>query len=277
MSETIPISKPITSQNNAILSQSDVPIKSSFPTEFIDLPSEGHFYPTGSPLSSGRIELKYMTAKEEDILTSQNLIKKGVVLDELLKALIVTPGIQLDDILTTDKNAIFIAARRLAYGDKYPAKITCRKCEAENETEVDLSTLKDREFDFSKYTKGENGFTFVLPVSGKSVYYKILTHKDEQSIDGELKGLAKINKGTTAPEMTTRLKYLIVSVEGESDRGKIKSFVDSLAARDSIAFRKHVRENTPGIDMDIDFKCSHCEHTERMGLPMGVDFFWPSA
>ena len=172
-----------------------------FPTEYIDLPSEGHFYPLSSPLSSGRIQLKYMTAKEEDILTSQNLIKKGVVLDELLKALIVTPGLKLDDILVIDKNAIFVAARRLAYGDKYPVKIICPKCEAENSVEVDLSTLKPKEFDFSKYTKGENAFNFELPLSKKTVSYKLLTHKDETDIDAELKGLAKLSK-TNAPAIS---------------------------------------------------------------------------
>jgi hypothetical protein len=277
MSETIPITKPTAPQKSAFLAPSDIPVKQDFPTEVIDIPSEGYFYPVGSPLSSGRIELKYMTAKEEDILTSQNLIKKGIVLDELLKALIVTPGVQLEDLLISDKNAIFIAARRLAYGDKYPAKITCPKCEAENNVEIDLSTLKNREFDFSKYTKGENAFTFDLPASKKSVVYRLLTHRDEQAIDAELKALAKVNKTGSSPEMTTRLKYMIVGVDGETDRGKIKVFVDNLPSRDSVAFRKHVRDNTPDIDMNFDFKCAHCEHTERMGLPMGVDFFWPSS
>ena len=277
MSDTIPITKPVAPQKSAFTAPSDVPVKQDFPTEQIDLPSEGHFYPVGSPLSSGRIELKYMTAREEDILTSQNLIKKGVVLDELLKALIVTQGVELPDLLIGDKNAIFIASRRLAYGDKYPAKVTCPKCEKENESEIDLAQLKSREFDFSQFTKGENVFTFALPYSKKSITYKLLTHKDEQNIDSELKGLAKLNKVGSSPEMTTRLKYMIVSVEGETDRGKIKTFVDNLPSRDSVAFRKHVRDNTPDIDMNFNFKCAHCEHEERMGLPLGVDFFWPSS
>ena len=275
--ETIPITKPVAPLKSAFVTPTDVPAKQDFPTEFIDLPSEGHFYPVESPLSTGRIELKYMTAKEEDILTSQNLIKKGIVLDELLKALIVTPGVALEDLLIGDKNAVFIAARRLAYGDKYPAKVTCPKCEKENEVEIDLSLLKGRDFDFSKYTKGENAFTFTLPTAKKTIGYKLLTHKDEQAIDAELKGLAKLSKAVSSPEMTTRLKYMIVSVDGDADRGKIKSFVDNMPSRDSVVFRKHVRDNTPDIDMNFNFKCSHCEHEERMGLPLGVDFFWPSS
>lgn len=247
-----------------------------FPTEIIDLPSEGHFYPKTSPLASGRIELKYMTAREEDILTSQNLIKKGVVLDELLKALIVTPGVQLDEILICDKNAIFVAARRLAYGDNYDAKVTCPKCGEENAVKIDLSALKVKSFDFSKYTRGENQFLYTLPVSGKIVAYRLLSHKDEQEIDQELKGLQKLSKNSS-PEMTTRLKYMILSVDGNSERGVVKKFVDNMLAKDSIALRKQVKETTPELDMTFDFTCGSCGHNERMALPLGVDFFWPSS
>ena len=261
---TIPVSKPVAA-----------PVAKEFPTEFIDLPSEGHFYSSTSPLSSGRIELKYMTAREEDILTSQNLIKKGIVLDELLKALIVTHDVKLEDLLIGDKNAIFIAARRLAYGDTYQAKVTCPKCAAENNVNINLAEIKSKEFDFAQRLKGENRFSYALPVTKKTVVYKLLTHKDEQDIDAELKALAKINKGTS-PEMTTRLKYMILSVDGNEDRGAVKKFVDNLPAKDSIALRKYVRENTPDLDMTIDFTCVSCGHNERMALPLGVDFFWPS-
>jgi hypothetical protein len=274
---TIPVTKQNTQSPAApqVAYTAQAEQKFDFPTEYIDLPSEGHFYPTSSPLSSGRIQLKYMTAREEDILTNQNLIKKGVVLDELLKALIVTPNVKLDDILIGDKNAIFVAARRLAYGDEYPAKITCPKCGEENEIKINLADLKSKEFDFSKYTKGENAFSFELPVSKKTVVYRLLTHKDEGDIDAELKGLAKISK-TNAPEMTTRLKYSIVSVDGSNDRGAVKKFVDNMLAKDSISLRKHIRENTPDLDMTFDFTCSACGHNERMAMPLGVDFFWPS-
>ena len=275
---TIPVTKQNTQPPAAapqVAPPAQVEQKLDFPVEYIDLPSEGHFYPLSSPLSSGRIQLKYMTAREEDILTNQNLIKKGVVLDELLKALIVTPNVKLDDILVGDKNAIFIAARRLAYGDEYPAKITCPKCGEENEVKINLGELKSKEFDFSKYTKGENAFSFQLPISKKTVVYRLLTHKDEGDIDAELKGLAKISKANT-PEMTTRLKYSIVSVDGNSDRGVVKKFVDNMLAKDSMALRRYIRENTPDMDMTFDFTCSACGHNERMAMPLGVDFFWPT-
>ena len=268
---------PITRSPSAQAAPSDVPAKQTFPTEYIDLPSRGHFYPESSPLASGRVELKFMTAKEEDILTSQNLIKKGVVLDELLKALIVNPAIKLEDILIGDKNAIFIAARRLAYGDKYPAKIKCQECGEESEIQINLAELKSKEFDFTKSPKGSNQFDYQLPTSKKNVVYKLLTHKDETDIDAELKAIAKLSKGGSTPEMTTRLKYLIVSIDGNTDRGFIKKFVDTeLRAIDSVELRKHIRGNNPDMDMSFDFVCPKCGATARMAMPLGVDFFWPS-
>jgi hypothetical protein len=275
---SIPISRPQSAQQAAFIPASDVPAKQTFPTEFIDLPSRGHFYPEGSALASGRVELKFMTAKEEDILTSQNLIKKGIVLDELLKALIVNPAIKLDDILIGDKNAIFVAARRLAYGDKYPAKITCKDCGEESEVQINLGVLDAKPFDFEKAPKGKNEFDFQLPTSKKNVVYRLLTHKDEADIDAELKIVAKkVGGNGSSPEMTTRLKYLIVSIDGNADRNFIKKFVDTeLRAIDSVELRKHIRGNNPDMDMNFDFTCPKCSATARMAMPLGVDFFWPA-
>lgn len=269
--KSIPISRPPTV---AALTQTDEPTKRTFPTELIDLPSQGYFYSSDNPLSSGRIELKYMTAKEEDILTSQNLIKKGVVLDELLKALIINPAIKLEDILIGDKNAIFIAARRLAYGDKYPAKIKCQSCAVESDVQINLAELHTKEFDFSKLKKGSNSFSFTLPRSKKEVVYKLLTHIDEKRIAEELKAISKLSGAS--PEMTTRLKYMLVSIDGNTDRSVIKEFVDNeLSSFDSLELRKHIRGNNPDMDMNFDFSCPSCAETARMQLPLAVDFFWP--
>lgn len=272
MSEQIPITR----SNISLPPATDESQRRSYPTEFIDLPSEGYFYSEGNPLHSGRVEMKFMTAKEEDILTSQNLIKKGIALNELMKSLIVNPDVKLDDFILGDQNAIFLAARRLAYGDRYKVTIKCPKCEAESHVEVDLSKMKARPFDFSKHTKGNNNFQLTLSVSKKTITYKLLTVKDDADIDAELKALAKMSKGA-APEITTRLKYMITSVDGQTDRTLIKNFVDNMPARDSLEFRRHVRENTPDIDISFEFTCPECGHTERMAMPMGVDFFWPDS
>lgn len=279
MADSIPMpsSQPSTPKASTQV-PTDQPQKEKFAGEVIDLPSEGFFYPQESPLASGRIEIKYMTAKEEDILSSQNLIKKGIVLDELLKALILTEGVKLDDLLLTDKNAVFVAARRLAYGDNYKAtKITCPSCGQDSEMDINLSEIKTKPFDFSKYQRGVNVFEFVLPASKKTITYKLLTNGNNKDIETEIQKVEKIFKtGTALPEITTRLKYMILSVDGNTDVGAIRKFVDGMLSRDSMALRKHIRENTPELDMTVEFKCPHCGHTERIALPLGVDFFWPS-
>jgi len=269
-----------TSQANPVFTQqSDQARKFEYPSEVVDLPSQGWFYDPSSPLASGKIEIKYMTAKEEDILTSQNLIKKGVVLDKLLEALIVTPGVKLDEILVGDKNAIFVAARILAYGKDYKIKFKDPSNNEDVEDTIDLSLIEPKEFDFDKFERGRNLFSFEFPFSKKTVHWSLLTHNDEQNIENELKALKKFtkNKNETA-EVTTRLKYVIKSIDGEEDRAKIKSFVDrELLARDSLAFREFIKENTPDLDMTFNFESEDTGYEERMTIPLGVDFFYPSS
>lgn len=252
--------------------------KTKYPTEIVDLPSRGWFYPEGHPLSSGKIELKMMTAKEEDILTSQNLIKKGVVLQKLVESLIVNKKIKLDDILLCDMNGIFVAIRRLAYGDQYgPLKIKCPSCGDETELTVDLSTIKSKPFSFEEYPKHQNLFTFTLPYSNKVVTYKILTQKEDDAVDSEVKSLNKISKERST-EVTTRLKHLIQSVNGDDDKMAIRKFVENeLVSRDTLALRKYVREHVPDVDLAFPFTCSNCGHEERMDVPLTVQFFWPSS
>lgn len=259
--------------------QNKVVEKPKYPSESIGLPSEGYFYNSNSPLRTGLVDVKYMTAKEEDILTSQNLIKKGVVLEKLLESLIVTDGVKIDELLVGDKNALFIASRRLAYGDSYgPLEIKCPKCGKENNCTVDLSKVNNKEFDFEKYERGVNLFEFVLPASKVTLKYKLLTHRDENAIEQELTALNKINKSGASPEVTTRLKKMIVSVDGNEDRQIVNKFVDQqLLSKDSLAFRSYVKENTPDIDLSFDFECNDCSHSERMGIPLSVSFFWPDA
>ena len=276
-------SKTETTQSNksdttAFQQQTDAVQKTEYPSEVVDLPSKGWFYDQTSPLASGRVDVKYMTAKEEDILTSQNLIKKGIVLDKLLEQLIISPGVQLDDILVGDKNAIFIAARVLAYGKDYKIKFKDPSTGDDVEDTIDLTKLEPREINFENFNRGDNIFEYTLPHSERVLHWKLLTHQDEQAIDQELKGLKKFtkNKNETS-EVTTRLKYVIKALDGDDDRARIKSFVDKeLLARDSLAFREHIKENTPDLDMTFNFESEDTGYTERMTIPLGVDFFYPS-
>jgi len=270
--------KQVRTPEQTAFQQTDSVQKTEYPSEVVDLPSKGWFYDQTSPLASGRIDIKYMTAKEEDILTSQNLIKKGIVLDKLLEQLIVTPGVKLDDILVGDKNAIFIAARVLAYGKDYKIKFKDPSTGDDVEDSIDLTQLDPREIDFNQYTRGENIFEYTLPHSERVVHWSLLTHRDEQAIDAEMKGMKKFSKNKNeTSEVTTRLKYVIKALDGDDDRARIKSFVDKeLLARDSLAFREHIKTNTPDLDMTFNFESEDTGYTERMTIPLGVDFFYPS-
>ena len=248
--------------------------ENKYPTDVIPLPTKGWFYPESNPLSSGEVELKQMTAKEEDILANIQLRKSGKFLEKLLESLIVDKSIKQEDILVPDKNAIFIAIRRLSYGDEYPVTVTCPACMEPNKVVVNLSTIENRPFNFDTYTKGENTFTCKLPC-GVTVTYKLQNQVDEKNIEAELNQMKKLNQESSR-ELTTRLKYLLTSIDGNTDRVSIRKFVDEqLMAKDSLALRRHMRDNNPDIDFSFDFKCTSCGHERRQDIPMGLSFLWP--
>jgi hypothetical protein len=232
-----------------------------FPTETVELPSKGLVYPEGHPLRSGTVEMKYMTAKEEDILTNQNYISKGIVLDKLLEAL--TMGkIDIKDIIPGDKNAILIASRVLGYGKDYSFIY------GNKEYTVDLSTLENKFFDTS-LVSSKGTFKYTLPKSGNEVEFKILTSKDEEIIKQEIEGYKKINKDISS-DVTTRLKHQIISVEGNSDKNNIKDFVDNhLLAADSRALRLYIIAISPDVDLVYN------DGEEAIDIPINLNFFWP--
>ena len=240
-----------------------------FPTEIVELPSKGYFYIDGHPLSEGKVEVKYMTAREEDILTSQNLIKQGTVIDKLLESLIVDKSIKVDDMLIGDKNAIMVAARVLGYGKDYEFTYDGE------EQSVDLSKLEPVDLDFSKFTRGVNEFSFELPNSKRTVTFKLLTGKDEKQIDIEVKAKQKISKDQST-ELTTRLKHIITSVDGKSEKSHINNFVDNeFLSRDSLAFRNYLSSITPDIDMSTTVTDVGGEEIE-VTIPVTLRFFWPT-
>jgi len=249
--------------------------QTSFPTEFIELPSKGHFYTEDNPLSSGKIEMKYMTAKEEDILTSVNLIQQGVVLDKLLETLIVDKSIKLDDILIGDKNALIVGARILAYGKNYEFNYVDSFGE-NTKGKIDLTKLKETEVDLSDVEKGRNIFTFKLPKTERQLVFQLTTSKLEKQISVEVEALKKVYKDIE-PENSTRLKYQIISVDGNEDRKFINNFVDNeFLSVDSLAFRKHVTSITPTIDFRTEVQNSQ-GGKETATVPITVGFFWPES
>ena len=244
------------------------------PTETVTLPSKGLLYPETSPLAKGEIEMKYMTAKEEDILTNSNYIKNGTVIDKLLQALIITP-IDYNELLVGDKNAILIAARVLGYGKDYSFKYTNTDGQ-EVEATVDLSKLEDKVVDEKLFKRGSNEFSFTLPHSGNSVTFKLLTHGEEQKIEAEIKGLQKVNPNSSS-EVTTRLKYIITSIEGKRDQKDIREFIDTyLIAKDARALREYYNKVSP--DVNMLFKPEDEDYTgEGITVPVSLNFFWPDS
>ena len=242
-----------------------------FPTETIDLPSGGKVYPKDSPLSSGKIEIKYMTAKEEDILTSQNLIKKGIVIQKLLDSLIVTEGISVSDLIIGDKNAVMVASRILAYGPEYTVQVTNPNTGNEFEHTFDLTSCE-----FKNISDDINGneFEVELPYSKVKVKFKLLTGYDESNIDKELESYKKV--GTqVSPELTTRLKHTIISVNDNDTKSDISNFVDSMLSRDSLFLRGEILRVSPDIDLTQEIEIEG--EAVTVTIPMAVNFFWPDS
>jgi hypothetical protein len=237
-----------------------------FPTEVIELPSKGLLYPADHPLAKGSVEMKYMTAREEDILTNPNYIEKGIVVEKLLESLLITK-VDLNEFFVGDKNAIMLAARILGYGKDYTFNYNGKSYT------VDLSKLDAKPLDSDIFSE-RNRFKFTLPVSGNEVVFKLLNEKDETKIDEEVNGLKKLNKDSN-PTITTRLKHMILSVNGDEDRTNIKNFVDNyLLAADSRALRNYALSINP--DVETKFKAVNSNGVEEdVDLPIGITFFYP--
>tara|TARA_Y100000592_G_scaffold41248_1_gene65404 strand:+ start:43 stop:774 length:732 start_codon:yes stop_codon:yes gene_type:complete len=235
-----------------------------FPTEEVELPSKGLIYDKENPLSSGKVEIKYMTAKEEDILSNQSYIQKGTVLDKLLRSVVVNKDINIDDLIVGDKNALLIATRILGYGKEYEVTLN-----GMNYT-LDISTLENKEIDDTEYEAGKNEFTFTTPSTGTILTYQLATGRVEKQIEREIAGLKKLKKENTA-DLTTRLKYLITSVDGSSEKKDIRDFIDNkFLARDSRAFREHVSNTQPDVNLSYIL-----DNGEEVSVPIGLNFFWP--
>jgi len=257
-----------------------------FPTEIIELPSKGLIYEKDNPLSSGKIELKYMTAKEEDILTTQSYIKDGSVLDRLFQSLIVSNGdglpIKYVDLVVGDKNAIMVASRILGYGKEYNVEVTDPFGGEKQKETIDLTQFENKEYDGSNQIElHKNEFEFELPQSKRLITFQLLTESKERKVKHELEAVKKQSKkmgDVTSKELTTRLKNMVVSVDGDSDRNVINRFVDNeLFAIDSKALRSYIKQIGPDIDLTWEFISDETGERKEMSMPMGTNFFWPES
>jgi hypothetical protein len=258
-----------------------------FPTEIIELPSRGFIYPKDNPLSSGKVELKYMTAKEEDILTTQSYIRDGSVLDRLFQSLIVSNGeglpIKYVDLVTGDKNAIMIASRILGYGKDYEVELDdLFKADTKQKEIIDLTQFENKEYDGSSQIElHKNEFEFELPRSKRIVTFQALTESKERKIKHQIEETKKSGrklKDETSKDLTTRLKNTILSIDGDYEQKSINQFVDNeLFAVDSKDLRSYMSKVLPDIDLTWEFVSEETGGRREMLLPMDVGFFWPQS
>jgi len=244
------------------------------PYETVNLPSEGKFYPEGHALRSGTVDIKYLTAKEEDILTSTNLVSKGIVFDKLLESIILTKhedgrSISVDDILVGDIDALLVAARVLAYGKEYPVSQKCLHCSAQNNIVADLTQLEPREVDLQVDEKGH----FTYDLKGTTVKLRLLTRGDEKRIKKELKVLSDRNLPST--EITTRLRSVVAGVGDNETISGIRQFCSEILIPDSRELRDFYAKQVPGIDFSYKFVCEACNTESEGWVQLDPTFFWP--
>jgi len=252
------------------------------PTEFVELPSGGALYPAGHPLCGQEtIEIKQMTAKEEDMLTSRSLLKKGVALERVISSIITNKSIDPETLLVGDRNAIIIAARISAYGSEYATQVTCPSCTTQQEYSFDLNDITfvdtssaDNEFDGLVDLQEDGTYTVRLPRSELLVGFKVLTGKDEKDMATGLE-LDKKTKGSYEKGVTRQLKNILVSVNGNTTSEAINYVVDNLPSLDARYLRQAYRATVPNIDMTQDFECINCGFESALEVPLTADFFWP--
>jgi hypothetical protein len=247
------------------------------PRDFVMLPSKGVIYPIDSPLHGlEEIEVRHLTAQDEDVLTSRSLLRSGKALDAVLNNVILNKSVKADKMISGDKNAILTFLRITGYGPEYLVQIDCPSCGADVKHEFDLSTLSMRFLDVPPIADGENKFEYTLP-SGTQIHFKFLTTEEENAINEQLEKAKKMTNSPFDSNVTTRLKHQLVAINGDDSPSTINQFVDVMSVRDSRAFRKYFDEIEPDVIMKQDFNCAHCGHRGEVEIPITVGFFWPDS
>lgn len=251
----------------------------SVPTEFVELPSQGRFYPPGHPVHGrANVEIRFMTAKEEDILTSKSLLKQGVALDRMLQNIIVDKTVKVNDLLIGDKNALLVAARRTGYGPEYDTNVSCPNCGETTEYSFDISDPPINDYmqeaeDYQVVMDDHGRIQINLPMSNVDVVCRLMTGADELAVvkEAERKSKKKMQSATA----TDSFRSYIISVNGDTSPFTIESFIQSMPARDARHLRTIYSKVVPNINLTQNFDCSNCGHEADMEVPLGVDFFWP--
>jgi len=246
------------------------------PTEFVELPSQGRFYPQGHPLhGQDSIEIRQMTAKEEDMLTSRTLLKKGVALDRVISSLIVNKAIDPDSLLVGDRNAIIIATRVSGYGNLYETKVSCPACGTKQDYSFDLNQANIYDGadarDLGVKTNDDGTFNVALPRTGVDVQFRLLNGRDEKSF---LSGMQSDKKTKSERNITRQLAAIVVSLNGDTSMQAKQYFIDNVPSIDSRHLRLAYRLSAPNVDLTQHFQCVECSHEQEMEVPLSADFFW---
>jgi len=247
------------------------------PTELVPLPSLGKVYPEGSSLHGKQvIEIRPMTAREEDILTSRALIKKGTVITELIRSCLIDKSIDPDSLISGDRNAVMTSLRITGYGSDYATEVDCPECGERSKQNFDLTQLPIKNLDEDPVNTGENVFEFVLPYTKKKVKFKFLDGNDEAQIN-KLQDRSKKSGAKNSNLITLRYRFQILAVDTITDKTKIQMFTRNMPARDSRALRAYIDSIEPGIEMKSWMECPMCGEESEVKMPLGASFFWPDA
>ena len=248
------------------------------PVETVPLPSEGIVYRKDSALYGKKlIDIRAMTAQEEDILSSPALIKHGTVITSLLRSCLIDKSIEVEDMLIGDRNALMVSIRITGYGSEYGASTNCPQCSGQSNQSFNLGSLEIKRLKIAPVRKGENIFEFKLPITGKVVNFRFLSGRDEVERNVMLERMRKLTNGQGVERgITSRLEYQIVSIDDIEDRNAIIQFISKMPAQDSRILRNFIADSEPGIDMNCEMNCPHCSYAGRVALPIGANFFWPN-
>ena len=251
----------------------------SIPTEVVSLPSAGQFYTEGHPLhNKTSVEIRYMTAKEEDILSSRTLIKEGVAVDRMLQNLLIDKSVDINSLLLGDKNALIIASRITGYGPEYKTKVTCPSCSSTNEHTFDLTVQNTNDItegltSTQAALTNEGTFTLTLPLSKATIECKFLTGHDE--VRNFNKNKKRHRAARDKSNLTDSIFSFIVSINGTNEPVSMRQFVDRMPARDSKFLRNAYNQIAPNVDLTQIYECAECGYEAALEVPLTVDFFWP--
>lgn len=247
------------------------------PIESIPIPSKGLIYNPDSTLyNTSTLQIKSMTAREEDILASPAFHKEGTALTHLIQSCLIDKSVNCEDMINGDRMALMIGIRITGYGPEYHASSACKSCGHNNDFVVDLTSLPIKRLKIDPSEPGKNQFEFKLPVTKKTVAFKYVTAKEERQRNAMMKSMQKVTGASISSNITSFLENSIISVDGVKDRMKIKHFVMNMPAYDSKSLRKFIIDNEPGMDMTCSFECSNCGTHNESSMPMTTEFFWPT-